>query len=261
MNGLEKARRLAGDKEFLERVTIFILLYIFWTLFTLAYNFIKPYSRNLTDEFLRLPLMSRSFTVGMVNAVESIKPLYYFLSGIYFIGFSGSIGLAVFYLLFVREDYRASDELALRYLLAYVTCGFIYSIFHIYAPHVVYHLSGYYPDNSGLTQQEFVFPSLHNTIAAINFITVWKYRDKLGGKIILALSTLIPFATVLLGQHWIYDAIAGITLAAIISKVTKGKTAVPSFVKRMSYDEVKKMTIMSGLFAVLLFSAIFAVYG
>jgi len=261
VRGLDKAQRLVNDKRFLERITVFILLYIGWTLFTLVYNFIKPYSRNLTSEFLKLPLMSRSFTVGMVSMIEGIKPLYYFLSGIYFLGFTGSIGLAVFYLLFVREDYQASDELALRYLLAYVTCGLIYSVFHIYAPHIVYHLNGYYPDNSGLTQQEFVFPSLHNTIAAINLITVWKYRDRIGGKVIIALSTLIPFATVLLGQHWVYDALAGMGLAALLSKITEGKTIVPGFVRRMSYEGVRRMTVLSGALAALLFSAIFLVYG
>ncbi len=260
MESLGKVQRLMDDKRFLERITVFILLYICWTLFTLAYNLIKPYSKDVTTDFLRLPLMSRSFTVGMVEMVKRMNLLYYFLSGVYFLGFTGSIGLAVFYLLFVREDYRASDELALRYFLAYVTCGFMYSIFHVYAPHIVYHLNGYYPDNSGLTQQEFVFPSLHNTIAAINLITVWKYRRRIGGKVIIGLSTLIPFATVLLGQHWVYDALAGIGLAAILSKLTEGRTAVPRFVRRMGYDGVRRMMLLSGLSAAVIFSLIFLIY-
>ncbi len=236
------------DKDVLVRLNVLLLLYLGWIAFTVAYGLIQSHSRDITQGFLRLPLTSKSFVVSLVRFTHSIFPLYITLRATYYIGFTGSIAFTVFFVLIYWKDLKASDELAMRYLLAYVSCGIIYSFFHVYAPHYVYHIPGFYLDNTYLTRQEFVFPSLHNTVAMINLLTIWRHRDKIWAKLLILLNLLIPFATVLLGHHWIYDAIAGIILALIIVKVTDGHTLkVPESIREMGVAHIQRMTVVGFL--------------
>ncbi len=161
----------------------------------------------------------------------------------------------VAYLLIYKRDLRASDELFIRYLGgAYaIAGGAVYLVAHIYAPHVVYNLPGYSSSNTLLTRQEFVLPpSLHNTIVTINILTVWKYRKKLGGKLLILTNSIIPFATVLLGHHWIYDVLAGMVLGTILSKVTADRTTrIPETLYSWEIAYIRKVTIANVILAVL----------
>jgi membrane-associated phospholipid phosphatase len=234
-----------NDKEVLVRLNVLLLLYLGWIAFTVAYGLIQNHSRNVTQELLRLPLTSKSFVISVVRFTHSLLPLYITMRVTYYIGFTGSIALTVFFILIYWRDLKASDELAMRYLLAYVSCGLIYSIFHVYAPHYVYHIPGFYLDNTYLTRQEFVFPSLHNTVAMINLLTIWHHRDKIWAKLLILLNLMIPFATVLLGHHWVYDAVAGILLAFIIVKVTSGHTLkVPESIREMGVSHIQRVTVV-----------------
>jgi membrane-associated phospholipid phosphatase len=222
-NSFQRIRETLWDKEVLARLDVFLILYFGWLGYTFLYEFIKSHSRDITSYFLRLPFTSRIFVVSTVNLTKSIPPIYYLMKGVYFIGFSGSIALTVFFILIYWRDLNSADELAARYLLSYVTCGIIYSIAHVYAPHDVYGLHITSPSATYLTQREFVLPSLHNTIAAINVMTLWKHREKIWGKVLIILNSLVPFSTLLLGHHWLYDIISGIILASVIGEITEGQ--------------------------------------
>jgi membrane-associated phospholipid phosphatase len=244
----DKVERIAeslNDKYVLARLDVFLALYFGWLGFTFLYTFLAKYSRDVTPYLLNLPFTSRSFVVEAMRITRSIPPLYYFMKGVYFVGFSGSIALSVFFILIYWRDLDASDELAARYFLSYLTCGITYTFMHVYAPHYVYGLNVVAPSSTYLTQREFVLPSLHNTIAAVNVITLWKHRDKLWGKILIGLNSLIPFSTILLGHHWIYDALAGIFLAILIGEATKNHRMIfQSVVHKLDVSHIKTATAL-----------------
>ncbi|WP_456422705.1 phosphatase PAP2 family protein [Thermococcus sp.] len=241
------------DRAVLLRLNAFVFSYFGWILFGVAYAYLGRWSVNVTREFLRLPLTSRGLVLSLLNTVRSIHPVYLLLSWVYYLGFAGSIALMVFYLLVYLGDLETSDQLLVRYLMAYSTAGTVYLVFHIYAPHLVYHISGYPSGNTLLTRQEFVLPSLHNTFAAINIITVWKYRKRLGGRTLLVINTLIPFATVLLAHHWIYDVLTGFLLAIAVSKVTDGWVArIPEKLYEVELKSLRAITMLNFALAALM---------
>ncbi|WP_258084344.1 phosphatase PAP2 family protein [Thermococcus thermotolerans] len=245
-------QRRLHDPEVLIRLNAFFLSYFGWIAFGVLYGIIGRWSVDVTNEFLRLPLTSMEFVVGLVEFTKSIPLMYSFFTTVYYLGFTGSIALAVAYLLLYKGDLAASDELFIRYLAAYITAGAVYLVVHVYAPHIVYNLPGYNSSNTLLTRQEFVLPSLHNTIVTINIITVWKYRKNLGGKAIILVNTLIPFATLFLGHHWIYDVLAGIALGVLMSRVTEGKgTRIPETLYNLEIASLRKVTVVNFLLAVL----------
>ena len=245
-------RRHLQDPGVLVRLNAFLLSYFGWIAFGVLYGIIGRWSVDMTSEFLRLPLTSRELVVALVEFTKAVPPLYSLFTVVYYLGFSGSIAFAVAYLLVYKKDLKASDELFISYLMAYTIAGAIYLLFHIYAPHIVYHLPGYISDNTLLTRQEFVLPSLHNTIITINIVTLWRYRRELGGKLLILVNTLIPFATVFLGHHWVYDVLAGFLLGAVISKVTTGReTRLPETIYSWEVASLKKVTVVNFLLAVL----------
>ncbi|ASJ11197.1 phosphoesterase [Thermococcus sp. P6] len=249
---MESFRRLIHDPKVLSRLNAFALSYFGWITFGILYGLIGRWSVDITEEFLRLPLTSRNFVLGLLEFTRSVPGLYPLLRIVYYVGFSGSIALMVAYLLLYRRDLKSSDELLVRYILAYLTAGAVYLVAHIYAPHFVYNLPGYSSSNNLLTRQEFVLPSLHNTMATINILTVWKYRKSLSGKAILLLNSLIPFATVLLAHHWIYDVLTGILLGVVVSKVTAGwKTRIPARLCELEVAYLKRVTLANFLLAIL----------
>ena len=240
------------DPEVLVRLNAFFLSYFGWIAFGILYGVIGRWSVDLTPELLRLPLTSREFVVGLVEATKSVPALYALFSGVYYLGFSGSIALAVLYLLIYKRDLEASDELLLRYLMGYAVAGAVYLVLHVYAPHVVYNLPGYLSKNTLLTRQEFVLPSLHNTVITVNMITLWKYRRELGAKALILINSLIPFATVLLGHHWVYDVLTGVFLGLIISKATAGRsTKLPETLYRLEIAPLRRATFVNFILAVV----------
>lgn len=237
-----------NNHDVLLRLNTFLILYFGWIGFTVFYEHIKQYSRDVTYLLLHLPFTSRNFVVSTIEITREILPFYVLVKLTYYVGFSGSIALTVFFVLLYMRDLQKADELALGYLLIYSACGIIYSVFHVYAPHYVYDLPGFYPDKTYLTQREFVLPSLHNTIASFNIIILWKYRKKIAGGLLIALNSLVPFATLLLGHHWVYDALSGIFLAMIVGKLVGGKRIkVPSAFKRINVSIIRHITMLGFL--------------
>lgn len=250
MEAMEKLH----TRAVLLRLNAFILSYFGWIGFGLLYDYLGRWSRDVTPEFLKLPLTSRGLILNLLNVTKSLPPLYVALKLIYYLGFAGSIALIVSYLLIYLGDIETSDELLARYLMAYSVAGGIYLVFHIYAPHVVYNIPGYTSTNNLLTRQEFVLPSLHNTFAAINIITVWKYRKHPGGKLLIAINTLIPFATVLLAHHWIYDVITGFILGTAVSELTDGWIArIPEKLYSLELRSLRLVTMVNIIAAAVVF--------
>ncbi|AFK23230.1 phosphoesterase PAP2 superfamily protein [Pyrococcus sp. ST04] len=242
-----------SNKEILIRLNGFIISYFGWIIFTLLYEYFGRWSIDVTEEFLKLPLTSKSLVLELLDITKSIFPLYVLLRGVYYIGFAGSIGFMVIYILLYLRDIRTSDELLGGYLSAYIIAGVTYTLFHVYAPHYVYHIPGYPLTNTLLTRQEFVFPSLHNAFAAINIIVIWKYKRKIGAKVLLLLNTLIPFATVFLAHHWIYDVVSGFALGIAALKISKKvMKGVPKTIYNIELKVLRALTVFNVALVVLL---------
>jgi len=240
------------DPEVLLRLNAFFLSYFGWIAFGVLYGIIGRWSRDLTLQFLGLPLTSRDLVVGLLEFTKSVPPLHTLFTVVYYLGFTGSIALTIAYLLLYLRDLEASDRLLVRYMLAYAIAGLIYLIAHIHAPHVVYNLPGYTSTNTLLTRQEFVLPSLHNTIIAINIITLWSYRKHPGGRALILMNSLIPFATVFLGHHWVYDVITGFLLGIGASKVSWGWGArIPGVIYRWEVSSLQRVTVFNLIIAVI----------
>ncbi|NJE02974.1 phosphatase PAP2 family protein [Thermococcus sp. MV11] len=249
MNLLQQRLR---DPEVLVRLNAFFLSYFGWIAFGVLYGIIGRWSVDVTREFLRLPLTSKDFVVGLVNFTKSIPPLYGLFTLVYYLGFAGSIALIVAYLLLYLRDLESSDRLLARYLMAYAVAGAIYLVFHIYAPHIVYDLPGYTSENTLLTRQEFVLPSLHNTFIMINIITLWRYRKRLGARAIILVNALIPFATIFLGHHWVYDVVSGFALGIFVSRISRGWSArLSDWIYRLEVSSLQRVTVFNFLLALI----------
>lgn len=235
-----------SDPEVLVRLNGFFLSYFGWMFFGVLYSFLGRWSVDLTPYFLRLPLTSRHFVVGLIDFTRSIPPLYVLFNGVYYIGFTGSIAFMVLYLLIYLRDFETSDRLLASYILSYLFAGMAYVVFHIYAPHVVYHLPGYTSGNTLLTRQEFVLPSLHNTIITVNILLLWKYRDRMGARVLIFLNGLIPFATFFLGHHWVYDIFTGFLLGIFACRLSKGiAMGIPRKLYNWELSSLRKITVVN----------------
>ncbi len=247
-----RVKEILHDREVLARLNAFLIIYFGWFIFGLLYPILGKHSVDITREFLKLPFTSYEFVSRLLFLVKSHVLVYYFMKSVYFLGFSGSIALTVAFLLLYKRDIQASDELFIRYLKLYVISGAMYCMFHVYAPHVVYNLPVESPAGTYLTQQEFVLPSLHNSIATANIVTLWKYRKSWTARSIIAFNMMIPIVTLFLGHHWIYDIITGIILALIIAKITKGYNAkLPSSIRSIKISELRKITAFGLIFATI----------
>ncbi|MDV3104545.1 phosphatase PAP2 family protein [Thermococcus waiotapuensis] len=241
--GLNSVAESLRDNNVLVRLDGFLILYFGWLLFTFLYPFINE-SRDVTSYLLRLPFTSRHFVVSTLELAKSILPFYYLMKAVYFMGFSSSIALTVFFVLIYWKDLSSADELMARYFLSYLLCGITYVFVHVHAPHDVYKLDVVSPSATYLTQAEFVLPSLHNTIAAVNVITLWNHREKIWGKVLIALNSLVPFSTIFLAHHWIYDAISGFMLASVIGKATEGhRIELPEILHRVDPARMQAITL------------------
>lgn len=249
---MEWLRRRLSDPEVLTRLNGFFVSYFGWMAFGVLYGILGRWSVDVTSSFLKLPLTSRAFVVELVNFTKSIPPLYGLLTIVYYLGFTSSIAFMVVYTLIYLRDLETSDRVLISYVLSYTFAGISYMIFHIYAPHFVYQLPGYTSENTLLTRQEFVLPSLHNTIITVNILMLWKHRRRLGAKFLIFLNALIPFATFFLGHHWIYDILSGFALGAFTCWLS-GRIGVG--MPRKFYDwelsSLRKITIFNFVLAAI----------
>lgn len=221
--------------------------------FGILYGFLGRWSVDMTSAFLNLPFTSKAFVLEVIHFTKSIPPLYGLFTIVYYIGFTGSIGFMVVYLLVYLKDLDTSDKLLASYIFSYIFAGMTYMVFHIYAPHVVYHLSGYTSDNTLLTRQEFVLPSLHNTIITVNIILLWRHRHKLGAKFLIIVNALIPFATFFLGHHWIYDIISGFALGTFVCWLSgEVGMGIPRRLYDWELSSLRKITVLNFVLMLIL---------
>ena len=250
---MEWLRRRLSDPEVLIRLNGFFMSYFGWMAFGILYGVLGRWSVDVTSAFLHLPLTSKAFVLELINFTKSIPPLYGLFTVVYYLGFTSSIASMVVYLLIYLRDLETSDKLLASYILSYTFAGIIYMIFHIYAPHVVYHLPGYTSENTLLTRQEFVLPSLHNTIITVNILLLWRHRHRLGAKFLIFINALIPFATFFLGHHWIYDILSGFALGAFVCWLSRG---VGMGIPRRLYDwelsSLRKITVLNFVLALII---------
>ncbi|NJE04567.1 phosphoesterase [Thermococcus sp. M36] len=249
---MDTLRQRLHDPAVLLRLNAFLMSYFGWIAFGIIYGYLGRWSIDFTGSFLELPLTSRDLVLGLVELTKSVPFLDPLFSAVYYLGFSGSIALTVAYLLLYKRDLEGSDELFLRYLGAYAVAGVVYLVAHVHAPHMVYGMPGYTSVNTLLTRQEFVLPSLHNTFVAIHIITLWKYRKSPSGRALIGMNTMIPFATVLLGHHWIYDVVTGFLLGIAVSRFTEGRhTDIPEVLYGIEVRSLRRITVFNLLLAIL----------
>ena len=204
-------------RERLRLLTIFVAVYLSWNAYALAYPLIGRWSVNVLPYFLKLPLTSCSFERSLVSWTVSRRVLHALMRLAYNTGFSGSMFLTFLYSL---RDERLSWKLIRRYALTFLILEVSFALFHVYAPHYVYSLPEEYAPNNALTPPQFVFPSPHCAIAFVSLMTVRKKKDPLS-KVLKAYLFLVPVSTVLLGEHWVWDVLAGFMVALLAVELEK----------------------------------------
>ncbi|WP_297519104.1 phosphatase PAP2 family protein [Thermococcus sp.] len=195
----------------LKLLAAFVAVYLSWDAYALAYPLIGRWSVNVLPYFLKLPLTSCHFERSIVEWTVSNGTLHRLMRVIYNTGFSGSMFLT---LLLALRDERLSWGLIRRYALTFSILAVSFALFHVYAPHMVYSLPERYAPNNALTPPEFVFPSPHCAVAFVSLMTVWKERG-LPAWLLKAYLLLVPVSTVLLGEHWVWDVLGGLAVAAL----------------------------------------------
>ncbi|WP_457741285.1 phosphatase PAP2 family protein [Thermococcus sp.] len=201
----------------LKLIILFLAVYLSWDAYALVYPHIGRWSANVLPYFLKLPLTSYRFEYSVVSWTVSHRFLHAIMRLVYNTGFTGSMFLTFLYTL---RDERLSLRLIRRYALAFSILAVSFAIFHVYAPHYVYSLPEKYSPNNALTPPQFVFPSPHCSIAFVSLMTIWKRMDLLLIPLKVYL-LLVPISTVLLGEHWIWDALAGFIVALLAVELEK----------------------------------------
>jgi len=202
----------------LEVLLLFLAVYLGWDAYALVYPYVGRWSINVLPWFLKLPMMSYHFEYSLVSWTASHRLIHALLRKVYSLGFSGEILLTFFYLL-LRSP-RDARLLVKRYAVAMLVLALSFITFHVYAPHVVYRLPERYAPGDWTARPEFVLPSPHNTLATVSFVTLLDRGGK-GALPLLIFIALIPPATVLLGEHWVWDAVTGILIGFLVSRYVR----------------------------------------
>ena len=200
-------------------VLMLILAYAYWNLYSLVYPHLGHWSVNYTDLLLALPGTSRDFVLRLLLWTKSHALLYAFMDLLYKIGFTGVIFGVTVYLLLI--DPKSAERLAKGYLVAFLILSAIFVIAHVYPPHLVYtDLPREYSPPSWQARPQFVLPSPHCTVDTLGFIALVRRKEKLS-KVLALVVALIPASTVLLAEHWVWDAFTGILLGYIVHKLSE----------------------------------------
>ncbi len=198
----------------------FIAVYSGWTLYGIIYPVIGRWSVNYNSLLLRLPGTSEHFILTLLLWTKSHHVVYILMRTVYNAGFTGAMILTFTYLL-VRDDVIRARELVRNYAISFGILAVIFALAYVNAPHYIYHnLPERYAPNGWQARPQFVLPSPHCTIATLSFLELWRRRE-LPAKLLALLLALIPPATVLLAEHWIWDALTGISLGLLVYRVPK----------------------------------------
>jgi len=203
------------NKKILIRIMVYPLAYVLWGGYMWYYQLVSPY--DLTHYLLELPLCNSNF----YNFLQSLNPIIIeFFRIIYTYFFSISIiGGIGFYLLY-KKNLLKSDKIMIDIALGWLIAGIIYAIFIVKSPFQ----AGVGHDLINLhylwitTRPEYEIPSLHtaySVLIALHYIGE-KHKIKY---LFIALGILIPISTLITGQHWVVDVIAGIIFGYLLYKI------------------------------------------
>ncbi|MCD6523911.1 MAG: phosphatase PAP2 family protein [Thermococcus sp.] len=200
-------------------ILMLILAYAYWNLYSLVYPHLGRWSVNYTDLLLALPGTSRDFVLGLLVWTKSHALLYAFMDVLYKTGFTGVIFGVTLYLLLI--DPKSAERLAKSCLVAFLIMSVIFVIAYVYPPHLVYtDLPREYPPPGWQARPQFVLPSPHCTVATLSFLALVMRRDRISGALAL-IPALIPVSTVLLAEHWVWDAFTGIFLGYLVYRLSE----------------------------------------
>jgi hypothetical protein len=192
----------------------FLAVYLFWNAYSFVYPLIGRWSINWNGLLLKLPGTSREFVLSLLLWTEAHQVVYHVMDTVYRLGFTGVMILTFVYLLLTAP--RESRLLVRAYALAFIILAMIFAVVNVNAPHHIYHnLPRRYSPPSWQARPQFVLPSPHCTIATVSFLFLFRRREKFA-RLLSTLPLLVPPATVLLGEHWVWDALTGIILGTII---------------------------------------------
>ncbi len=210
---------IAMSKPRVKTLLEFLAVYTGWTLYGVLYPFIGRWSFNYNGLLLRLPGTSRHFVLTLLLWTKSHHIVYLLMRTVYNTGFTWTMVLTFGYLLLVGETDRAR-RVVLGYAIAFTLLAIIFAVANVNAPHYIYQgLPERYSPNGWQARPQFVLPSPHCTIATISFLALWR-RKEFPAKMLALWIALIPPATVLLAEHWIWDAATGIILGLLVHRYT-----------------------------------------
>lgn len=218
MTALDEFRKATRNQR-LRAIFLLLSAYLYWTVYSLIYPFIGRWGINYTDALLMLPGTSHDFILGLLLWTISHRTLYLLMGILYRLGFTWVMFGTIIYLLFV--DPRDAERVSKNYLLTFLTLSGIFAIAHVYPPHLIYQdLPRSYSPPGWQARPQFVLPSPHCTIDTVTFLALLQKKDPLS-RILALLTALIPISTILLAEHWIWDALTGIALGYLISRFSE----------------------------------------
>ena len=203
----------------LRAVAILLLAYAYWNLYGLIYPALGRWSLNYTDLLMNLPGTSHDFVLGLLLWTKSHGALYLLMDVLYRIGFTGVMFGTTLYLIIL--DPEGAEKLAKGYLTAFLILSAVFIIAHVYPPHLIYpDLPRRYSPPSWQARPQFVLPSPHCTIDTLSFLALVKRKDRTS-RVLALIPALIPVSTVLLAEHWIWDALTGVLLGYLVHRLSE----------------------------------------
>jgi len=190
--------------------------YLYWTAYSLLYPLLGRWALNYTNLLLRLPGTSRTFVLSLLTWAEGHHLIYTLMDALYAAGFTWVLVGTFIYLLY--RDPAAAEGVAKEYFLGFLSLSVIFVLAYALPPHIVYpNLPRHYPPPGWQARPQFVLPSPHCTVDTISFLALIKEGNRLS-RLLALLVGLIPLATVLLAEHWVWDAFSGILLGWLVHR-------------------------------------------
>ena len=224
-----------------QRLASAFTLWLIWIGFAAFHHaFLHP--TDVTTLFIQLPGSNIAAEKTFLHWGKALKPI---LWTVYIPLYFTALPLALLFALFRRDE--LFEEIVAAVILAYVIAFATYSLFVVKPPHEVLHENPLGVQVSTLGNPRFVFPSLHIGIATILAAIFWKKKDRLRWYFTV-LATLMPFAVVLLLQHWVWDVLGGWLLAwAAVYWRKQVVPAVKAFEERITKAAATLITLLSAV--------------
>lgn len=197
-------------------VLLLLVAYGYWTLYSLIYPVVGRWSVDYTRLLLRLPGTSHDFVLGLLMWTKGHPALYLLMDTLYKLGFTWVMVGTVFYLLHVSP--AEAERTAKSYLVSFLVLSAIFLVAHVFPPHLVYpDLPRRYSPPGWSARPQFVLPSPHCTVDTVSLLALVR-RKEVPARILAFLVALIPVSTVLLAEHWVWDALSGVLLGWLVDR-------------------------------------------